>query len=470
MTQLGKYLRILREYRTIQSSKSFDAQWYVQQYPDVATMSLSPLWHYVLVGARIGFNPNKHFDSRWYLQQNQDVALMNDNPYAHYLLYGQHEHRLPRPPAVISTSKPAMRPAKVWQVRDRVSHYIRGAVYNIFPKFVHEDAFVAPNLTTPQPFNGRGDESHYHKLHDIALQKFDDSYDAQKLNDVYLMLSDEYSQEMFVQVLVARVMGSRKFRLPIYYSHVWNSFYKVQECQVGDSGFMRGVVAQFEYDLSSIGYNLKLFSSPIGVFSAYILEQYRYKQYVMAEVGDIIIDGGAFMGETSLYFGQKVTPGGHVYAFEFVPENVQVIRDVLDKNPAYRDSITVVERPLWKDSHTHITAQDNGPASYVVESQHVDTHTYTTISIDDFVAERCLDKVDYIKLDIEGSEMAALEGAREVITKYRPKIAVCLYHKNSDFWHIPQLLHEMVPEYEFYVDNFIAIPPWETVLFARVRS
>jgi FkbM family methyltransferase len=415
---------------------------------------------------------------------------MRVNPYVHYLTYGKHEQRLPRPVEIVAASVevpkpnipaeakpvdtkpdvPVVKPSKIWQVRDRVSHIIRGAVYNRYPNFTHEDAFVAPNWSVPQPQYPRGNEAHFQQLHDNAMQSFDESYDANKLNEAYLLLSDEYSQEMFLHVIVGRVLKARKFRLPIYYSHVWNTFDKVLGCQVGDVSFMRGVVAQYQYNLRAIGYDITLFSSPIGIFSMYVLEQYRYRNLVMAEPGDIIIDGGAFMGETSLYFGHKMSYTGHIYAFEFIPENVSVMRSVLETNTNYRDVVTVVERPLWRDSNTIITTKDDGPASQVVESQDSEQQQFTTISIDDFAKNTQLEKIDYIKLDIEGAEMAALEGARHIITTHRPKIAVCLYHKDSDFWQIPQLLHEMVPEYEFYVDSFIAFPPWETVLFARVRS
>ncbi|MFZ9858309.1 MAG: FkbM family methyltransferase [Roseiflexaceae bacterium] len=51
--------------------------------------------------------------------------------------------------------------------------------------------------------------------------------------------------------------------------------------------------------------------------------------------------------------------------------------------------------------------------------------------LDDFVANQQLEKTYYIKLDIEESELVALEGARHLITIYRPKIAMCLYSKTA---------------------------------------
>ena len=61
--------------------------------------------------------------------------------------------------------------------------------------------------------------------------------------------------------------------------------------------------------------------------------------------------------------------------------------------------------------------------------------------------------VTFIKMDIEGSELRALKGARKLITKNHPKLAICVYHKNEDFIQIPQYLHKLVPEYKFYMKH-----------------
>ncbi|MBM4412010.1 MAG: FkbM family methyltransferase [Chloroflexi bacterium] len=213
-----------------------------------------------------------------------------------------------------------------------------------------------------------------------------------------------------------------------------------------------------------------MLSAPMGVFINFVLEQYNYSDIVHAKLGDVVIDGGAFLGETALYFAERVGLHGKVYAFEFMPSNVELIHQNLAMNPQYHTRIEIVERPLWSDSTTQLTADDRGPGSSLRSVNDASEHTFMTISIDDFVRNQSVPQVDFIKLDIEGAELATIEGARTVIMTFKPQLAICIYHKNSDFWQIPQLLHEMVPEYEFYVDHFVPFPNWETVLFARVRS
>jgi O-antigen biosynthesis protein len=77
--------------------KLFDADWYLQQNPDVADAGVNPLVHYVLYGATGGRDPHPLFNSDWYLQQNPDVADAGVNPLVHYVRYGAVEGRDPHP-------------------------------------------------------------------------------------------------------------------------------------------------------------------------------------------------------------------------------------------------------------------------------------------------------------------------------------------------------------------------------------
>jgi hypothetical protein len=54
-------------------------------------------------------------------------------------------------------------------------------------------------------------------------------------------------------------------------------------------------------------------------------------------------------------------------------------------------------------------------------------------------------------MDIEGSEIDALIGAKNTIMKNKPKLAICIYHKNEHLYEIPLLINEWVPEYKLYV-------------------
>jgi hypothetical protein len=74
-------------------------------------------------------------------------------------------------------------------------------------------------------------------------------------------------------------------------------------------------------------------------------------------------------------------------------------------------------------------------------------------------------KVTFIKMDIEGSELEALRGAKNVIMKNRPKLAICIYHKPEDIWEIPSIIMQYYPGYKFYLRHY-SLTDSDTVLYA----
>lgn len=74
-------------------------------------------------------------------------------------------------------------------------------------------------------------------------------------------------------------------------------------------------------------------------------------------------------------------------------------------------------------------------------------------------------KVTFVKMDIEGAEMNALEGMKSIIMEQKPKLAICIYHLYDDLWNIPKYIHELVPEYKLYMRHYSKINE-ETVIYA----
>lgn len=69
-------------------------------------------------------------------------------------------------------------------------------------------------------------------------------------------------------------------------------------------------------------------------------------------------------------------------------------------------------------------------------------------------------------MDIEGSEIYALKGAEKTIKKFRPKLAIALYHNFNHYYDIPFLLSKMINNYEFYFDHF-KMGRGESILFCK---
>src|SRR5207245_758853 len=88
-------------------------------------------------------------------------------------------------------------------------------------------------------------------------------------------------------------------------------------------------------------------------------------------------------------------------------------------------------------------------------------------SIDSMVDSGEIERVDFIKMDIEGSELAALKGAARSIARFKPKLAISIYHQPEDFVNIPTFINSLDLGYRMYIEHY-TIHHEETVLYADV--
>ena len=93
----------------------------------------------------------------------------------------------------------------------------------------------------------------------------------------------------------------------------------------------------------------------------------------------------------------------------------------------------------------------------------MDANVYVNAdSIDNVLKER---PATYIKLDVEGSELETLKGATNTIQKYRPKLAISLYHKPEDIVTLPLYIESLGMDYKYYMRHYQT--RWcETILYA----
>ena len=96
------------------------------------------------------------------------------------------------------------------------------------------------------------------------------------------------------------------------------------------------------------------------------------------------------------------------------------------------------------------------------------------ITIDKFVEENNIEKIDYIKMDVEGAERTILEGAIKTIKKFKPHLAIAIYHGGKlfmeDFYDVPIFIKNVINEdYEYYIRTFHPAG-LETVLFCKPKN
>lgn len=159
------------------------------------------------------------------------------------------------------------------------------------------------------------------------------------------------------------------------------------------------------------------------------------------------VDGGAYTGdslEALLRRGVKVEDW---IAFEPDAENMIVLRETANRYKDRVGSCTLIQSGLADHAGRMAFSDGEGEASHMISSP--DRATMVThvdiVRADDFITEK---PGLYIKLDIEGAEMAALQGMPKLLSS-KPILAVSIYHKPFDLWEIPLYLMRCCSGSEF---------------------
>ncbi len=186
--------------------------------------------------------------------------------------------------------------------------------------------------------------------------------------------------------------------------------------------------------------------------------QYFVKDIVPLSENEVFVDCGAFDGDTMKDF-IKATKGNyrHIICFEPVEEyHTRLNRRGKNKN------VTALRAGVYKTTTTLQFNADAGKGSAISAAENEHTISIPVRAIDD--TPECKDAT-FIKMDVEGSELNALLGAKQTILRNKPKLAICIYHRHKDFVEIPDWIHKLVPDYKLYVRHH-SFSINETVLYA----
>lgn len=182
------------------------------------------------------------------------------------------------------------------------------------------------------------------------------------------------------------------------------------------------------------------------------------------EENEVFVDCGAYIGEEENSFIDWT--GGrfeHIYAFEPLHEMAGPIR----KKYSGDERISVTEAAVWSNTgELSFVTQEELSGSGVkgeLSREYNGGFTVPAVALDDVISGR----VTFIKMDIEGSELEALKGARRIISGQKPRLAISIYHKPMDFLLIPEYILSLVPEYKMAIRHYGA-DALETVLYAWV--
>jgi FkbM family methyltransferase len=181
--------------------------------------------------------------------------------------------------------------------------------------------------------------------------------------------------------------------------------------------------------------------------------QYLDKNIVMPRLSDneVIVDGGSYDFKTMIEFMRVIPNVQRIYSFEPDSKNIELAKDSIDrfgmgKVKLFNAALHSHKCKLnFMDSTTYFAPHNQGSSI----TDRITGVEVEACAVDDVIPGE--EKVTFIKMDVEGSELEALKGARNTIVRCKPKLAISVYHQPQDYIEIPLFVKSLVPEYKMYL-------------------
>ena len=165
---------------------------------------------------------------------------------------------------------------------------------------------------------------------------------------------------------------------------------------------------------------------------------------VYLKPGDVVIDLGANVGTFTRFALSR--GASKVVAFEAEPSHVGFLLEAFAKEIA-TGQVVVIPKAAWKETTT-LRFSTAGVDSQVIDEGGIEVAATTVDQV--VLHELGLNKVDFIKADIEGAERHAMTGAAEVLAKFAPRMALCIYHLDDDPTEIPRVVKQYCSRYRLF--------------------
>jgi len=188
-------------------------------------------------------------------------------------------------------------------------------------------------------------------------------------------------------------------------------------------------------------------------------------QYFMKDIMNLgnresFVDIGAFDGDTIDEFLMQVDHQyDAIYALEMDRKIYEKLVNKVQALPEdLKKKIFLFQLGAW-DTEKTISYNSNMTSSVI----NPDGDELANVKpLDDILQGK---KITFIKMDIEGAELNALYGSQKLIRRYKPKLAICTYHKTEHLWEIPFYIKQLYPEYKIYIRHH-DFDEHETVCYA----
>ena len=174
--------------------------------------------------------------------------------------------------------------------------------------------------------------------------------------------------------------------------------------------------------------------------------------HTLPSAADVYIDGGAWQGDTVVELNKRYNAALDIHCFEPDENNFKILCDLIGAE--HYNNVHLNKLALWSENAT-LTFASSEDVVHTMQSRVVEsvgqqkTVSISAVSLDGYSDENNI-KPNYIKLDVEGSELMVLAGSRGVIGKYRPKLAISAYHEPNHLWQVIDAIVNIKPSYKFF--------------------
>ena len=297
---------------------------------------------------------------------------------------------------------------------------------------------------------------------------------------LYALLADRHSRDTLLLVALYALLGHRFVRFPYFAPDAPAQRQALHaRCLVAEEDpSMREALARDAFGVGSrlnryrthmAGEEVSFYGTGEFLYQLEAFPPYRYAAgtiLVDVQRGDHVIDCGACYGDTALLFAAKAGEDGKVLSFEPHPGIGQLFLRNRDMNPRLARRMTLLSAATGETAGGTAAFSLCGPGSHLEHhNPRLQRAEIPVTSIDAEVDRQGWSRVDFIKMDVEGAELSTLKGAELTLRRFRPRLAVCLYHSPEDFFRIPRFLVECDLGYRFYLEHHF-MNGWETVLYA----
>lgn len=174
---------------------------------------------------------------------------------------------------------------------------------------------------------------------------------------------------------------------------------------------------------------------------------------------EVIADVGCFDCYTMMqYFKYGSSKYKKIYSFEPEPKQYVRCKDIIEEG--HYSDWDIYNYGVY-DNNSKLYFSSNSSSTKISKDGDIEVDV---IKLDDFFKTH--EKPTFIKMDIEGAELAALRGCADTIREYKPKLAICVYHKPEDIFEIPEYILSLNPDYKMWLRHYTNLIN-ETVLYCE---